>query len=62
MRTLAFAAKKLREGDTFTANNDPEVAGHTVTALAQFGGPVAVGLSDGTTTLLDRRVVVEVQR
>jgi hypothetical protein len=62
VRTLDLPAGNLRQGDTFTPNNSPEMVGRTVTMLAEFGGPIAVGMSDDTAVILDRRCIVEVER
>jgi hypothetical protein len=62
MPIMGFAAKKLREGDTFTEYNAPELAGQTVFEVGEAAGKVGLTLTDGTALFLDRGFVVEVER
>jgi hypothetical protein len=62
MAARGFAAKKLREGDTFTDLNPPELAGKTVFEVGMVAGRVGLQLTDGTTLFLDPKFLVEVER
>jgi hypothetical protein len=62
MGIKGFAALKLREGDTFTEANGPELAGKTVWDIDVSGRQVYLTMTDRTSVALPGNVVVEVLR
>jgi hypothetical protein len=62
MSIKAFVATRLREGDTFTERNAPDLAGKTVWDLEVLYRNVYLTMTDRTCAVVDRRAVVEIER
>lgn len=64
MRIKICNVTKVRAGDTFTANNPPELAGRTVFEAVDYPGygVIAFFMTDGETQQVDRAFSAEIQR
>ena len=65
MAIKCFHVTRVRTGDTFTENGNPEeLIGHTVSVAMDHPayGVVTLHMADGSCVQVDRRFVVEVER
>lgn len=62
MSIKGFAARKLRDGDTFTEANGQDLAGKTVWDIEVIGREVYLTLTDHTSVTVPSSLVVEIWR
>lgn len=62
MPIKTILAKKLREGDTFTQNNTPELVGRAVWDIDVIGATAYLTLTDRSSVMLHARATVEIDR